>query len=127
MLEILREKVQKGRALAIGAGACGCGAGAHFMAHPCVEHAIAALVAVGLSLLLGAKFALREREDKAEKRQCRHQCAGHECCRALAQGSRSKALTAVKNSRGRGQTPRACVGLPTCCLSRCLRIKNLGN
>ena len=37
-------------ALAAGAGACGCGAGAHFLAHPCIGHAILAIVAWGLGI-----------------------------------------------------------------------------
>ena len=41
---------KKCHALAMGAGACGCGAGAHFLAHPCIGHAILAIVAWGLGV-----------------------------------------------------------------------------
>ncbi len=52
LLEKLMRKISKCQihALAAGAGACGCGAGAHFLAHPCIGHAILAIVAWGLGI-----------------------------------------------------------------------------
>jgi hypothetical protein len=50
MITTLRAWFHRLHGKAVGAGACSCGAGAHFMAHPCIEHACVAILAFGLSV-----------------------------------------------------------------------------
>ena len=56
MFRRLRARFQRLHAAAIGAGACSCGAGAHFMAHPCVEHAIVAVFAFSIGAWALVRF-----------------------------------------------------------------------
>ena len=53
MIQRLRARAQRLHAAAIGVAGCSCGAGAgaHFMAHPCIEHAIVAVLAFSIGAL----------------------------------------------------------------------------
>jgi hypothetical protein len=62
MIQRLRARFQRLHAAAGLAGACGCGAGAHFAAHPCIEHAIVAV----LALAIGSAAIFRRRSKAAE-------------------------------------------------------------
>jgi hypothetical protein len=62
MIQRLRARFHRLHAAAGVAGACGCGAGAHFMAHPCIEHAVVAAIA----LAIGFVAIFRRRSKAAE-------------------------------------------------------------
>ncbi len=48
MFQRIKARFARLHAAAIGASACGCGASAHFMAHPCIEHAAVAVIAFAI-------------------------------------------------------------------------------
>lgn len=49
---IMAECSRRAQSAAVVSAGCGCGAGMHFLTHPCIEHGLMALAALGTGLWL---------------------------------------------------------------------------
>ena len=72
MWAIVASKARVCYTVAASAGVCGCGALTHFFMHPCMEHAIAALLAFMIGFMAFFGFGRSKVSVKSADTCCKH-------------------------------------------------------